>query len=139
MHACDFLTQPDTRCPGPHGEFPPVACAVVSGVVKDRDGKQLARMGLRVDSFIPGVGYAYASNAHASDRYGRFTMIVYRINQLTPMTDPDTASVEVKLHATLTPAPRDVPLAVVLVLMNFAPLSERVEPAITDLRFPVTR
>ncbi len=139
VYGCDLLTQPETRCPVPQGEFPPVACAMVSGVVRDRDGVQLGRMGLRVDSSVLGRGYAYASNAYTSDRDGRFMMIVHRINQHAPRTAPDTASVEVKLHATLTPAPRDVPLAVVLVRMNFAPLGERVEPTITDLRFPFTR
>jgi hypothetical protein len=66
-------------------------------------------------------------------------MVVYRDIELKPRTDPDTASVEVKLFKSLSPAPRDIPLATVLVQMNFAPLGELVEPTIADLRFPITR
>jgi hypothetical protein len=139
LFACSDATRPENRCPGPKGEFPPVACALVSGVAEDQVGVALTEMGLRVDSSILGRGYHYASNAFATDQDGRFSMLVYRINELTPASDPDTASVAVKLHVSRAPAPRDTPLSTALVRMTFAPLGELVTPTVVDLRFPITR
>lgn len=122
LYACGNVTQPNNRCPGPKGEFPPLACALVSGVARDQVGAALAEMGLRVDSSILGRGYHYASNAFVTDQSGRFSMLVYRMDELTPRTAPDTASVAVKLHVSKTPAPRETPLSTMLVQMTFAPL-----------------
>jgi hypothetical protein len=116
-----------------------VACALVSGIALDQTGAILPNMGLRVDSLIPGAGYHYASSAFATDSKGRFAMLVYRVRLLAPLTQPDTASIEVKLHNSTTPAPRDSALSRALALMTFAPLGELVVPTIVDLRFPITR
>jgi hypothetical protein len=126
LYACGSTTQPESRCPPASGEFPPVACARVTGVARDQLGVVLPNMGLRVDSLIPGRGYHYASAAFATDESGRFSMLIYRVNELAPLHEPDTASIEVKLHVSQTPMPRDIPFSRTLVRMNFAPLGEPV-------------
>lgn len=132
-------TQPDSRCPPPTTEFPPVACAIVRGIARDQTGRALVSVGLRVDSFIPGGGYAYSSSAEAVGPDGSFELLVRRVNQLTPRTTPDSASVEIKLYAAIDPAAGDPQLAAVLVKMSFAPWGSPVVPTITDLIFPIQR
>jgi len=99
--ACSEVAEPEVsadRCPEAQGEFPPTDCAILEGVAVGPDGTALAGLAVRVDSFVPGRGYAYTSNAGITDASGAFRLVVFRVNRLEPVTVPDSATVEVKSH-----------------------------------------
>jgi len=62
-------------------------------------------------------------------------MTVYRVNRLDPITEPDTARVEIKTYDTTDPRPGDAPTKRVRVLMYFAELGETVRVTFADLTF----
>lgn len=126
----------ESRCPAPQGEFPPRACAIVRGRAVDRAGRPIASLGLRVDSLVRELGYAYASGSALTDDSGRFELVVMRINEFAPPATPDTATVEIKAVPGTRPTPGFNAVARAPVRMRFAPLGERVEPtAAGDVTF----
>ena len=110
------------------GEFPPTDCAFVRGIALRESGEPWAGLAVRVDSAIPMVGYAYASNATSTDRDGRFSLEVVRVNRLVARTDPDTVVIEFKGYwgALITRA---------LVRVRFVPRDSLVIPTDAELRF----
>jgi hypothetical protein len=133
---CGSESNSGAPCPEPSGEFPPSHCAYVQGRLTSA-GAPISGAGLRVDDFVPLVGYAYSSNAAATDAIGGFTLLVFRVNEFEPPAVPDTATVYVKLYATAaaaTPgAPTDDSLAV---LMTFAPMGTPVDTTEVELTLP---
>lgn len=120
-------------CPEPTGEFPPSHCAYVQGRLTSA-GAPIAGAGLKVDDFVPPVGYAYASDATATDVLGRFTLLVFRLNQFEPPAVPDTATVYVKVYPTAADAkPGAVTDDSLAVLMTFAPMGMPVDTTEVEL------
>jgi hypothetical protein len=87
---------------------------------------------------VPPVGYAYVSDAAATDARGRFDLVVYRLNQFqSPTSEPDTARVVVKLFASREAAkPGAIPDDSVSVLMTFAPMGVPVDTTRAELSLP---
>lgn len=113
------------------GEFPPTDCTFVRGVALRENGEPWAGLVVHVDSAVPMVGYAYASNAASTDDRGRFSMQVVRVNRLVPRTDPDTVVIEFKgLHISSTR-----PVGRALLRLRFVPQDSLVIPTDTVLRF----
>ena len=123
------------ECPTVPGEFPPTDCAIIQGSVRTPAGVPLVGFPVRVDSLVPQVGYHYASNTALTDADGRFEMTVYRVNRLDPITEPDTARIEIKTYDTTDPRPGDPATRRVRVLMYFAELGETVRVTFADLTF----
>lgn len=127
---------PAAPCPEASGEFPPSHCAYVTGRLTSA-GTPRAGAGVRVDDFVPPVGYAYASNAVATDAQGRFSLLVFRLNEFRPITVPDTATVYVKVYSGV---PSNVPGSPatdsVAVLMTFAPMGTPVDTTQAELTLP---
>lgn len=138
--ACGSLISPDplqeVRCPTSRSEFPPVACALLRGVVRDSTGRPLPGLGIRVDSFIPMAGYIYSSSPTTTDPSGSFSLKVNRQSHLILPASPDTASVEVKFYKDRTPLPHTVGFAARLVRMSFAPLGALVDSTIVEFLVP---
>lgn len=76
-------------------------------------------------------GYAYLSNAVATDDGGRFLVRVVRVNRLIPRTDPDTAVIEFKGYA----ANSSSPVALALVRARFVPQDSLAIVTDAELRF----
>lgn len=106
----------DLRCSF-GGRFPPTDCAYIRGVALTDSGVPWARLVVRVDSVIPMVGYAYASDAVWADDSGQFLLRVARVNRLSPRSTPDTATIELKGYANGSVGP----VAVALVRAQFVP------------------
>ena len=123
------------NCPTADGEFPFTDCAVVEGMAVAADGRILSGLPIRVDSFVPPIGYAYASGATATGADGRFELLVYRVNRLKALTVPDTASVEIKAYADPEPKPSSTPIDRALVVMWFSPLGAQVTHTIAKATF----
>jgi hypothetical protein len=123
------------QCATVPGEFPPTDCAIIQGSVRTPAGVPIVGFPVRVDSLVPHVGYYYASNTALTDGDGRFEMTVYRINRLEPITQPDTARVDIKTYDSIDPRPGDAPTKRVRVLMYFAQLGESVRVTFADLTF----
>ena len=137
-HAAASPRRADVRCPQATAEFPPHACAIVRGRAVDRAGRPIVSLGVRVDSFVRERGYAYASDGAQTGPDGRFELTVLRINELTPPTSPDTATVEIKATPGRVPPPGVAAVARAAVYMRFAPLGARVEPTLVgDVVFAV--
>ncbi len=77
------------------------------------------------------VGYAYASNAVATDSSGRFSLQVVREIRRIPRTDPDTATIEFHGYA----ANSSSPVALALVRARFFPQDSLVIVTDAELRF----
>jgi hypothetical protein len=126
----------EAPCAEPSGEFPPTHCAYVVGRLTAA-GAPVAGAGLRVADFVPPVGYAYLSDAAATDALGRFTLLVLRLNEFQPPSVPDTATVYVKIYpsaAAATPgAATDDSLAA---LLTFAPMGTPVDTTQVELMLP---
>jgi hypothetical protein len=134
--ACGSEPNSEAPCPEPSGEFPPTHCAFVTGRLTSA-GAPVAGAGLRVDDFVPPVGYAYASNATATDALGRFSLLVFRLNEFQPPSVPDTATVYVKLYPTFAAAKPGAATAESLaVLMTFAPMGTVVDTSEVELMAP---
>jgi hypothetical protein len=125
-HPVDSFDPP--ACPSLGGEFRPTDCALVQGRLLNVQGAPLPGVGVRVDSVLRPIGYAYTSPAETTDSQGNFYLTVLRINRFEPPTTPDTATVEIKLYHVPDPTPVSEPFAAVAVRMSFAPLGEPVEP-----------
>lgn len=123
-------------CPALGGEFQPTDCALVQGRLLNAQGAPLAGVGVRVDSVVRPVAYAYTSPGETTDGQGNFQLTVLRINRLQPLATPDTATVEIKLYHVPDPAPTSDAFAAVAVRMRFAPLGEPVELTNTVLTLP---
>jgi hypothetical protein len=136
LTACGSDPNPAAPCPEPAGEFPPTACAYVQGRLTAA-GAPIAGAGLRVDDFVPNIGYRYSSGAAATDALGRFNLLVLRINEFEPPAVPDTATVYVKVYATQSGAVQGTaPDDSVAVLMNFAPMGTVVDTTAAELTLP---
>jgi hypothetical protein len=137
LGACGSEPDPAVPCPEPTGEFPFTHCAYVEGRLT-AGGTPVIGRGIRVDDYVPPLGYAYVSDAAATDAAGRFDLVVYRINQLQPPTsEPDTARVFVKLFANPEAAkPGAVPDDSLSVLMTFAPMGVPVDTTRAELSLP---
>jgi hypothetical protein len=122
-------------CPEPRGEFPPTHCAYVVGRLTAA-GAPVAGAGLRVADLVPPVGYAYASDATATDALGRFTLLVFRLNEFQPPSVPDTATVYVKLYPSAAAGPGTPPDDSVAVVMTFAPMGTPVDTTEVELTLP---
>lgn len=128
--------QLESKCPLSASDFPPHACAIVTGFARDALGAPLAGYGLRVDSLLPGRGYQYDSNASTVRADGSFRFEVYRISGAIRPAVPDTATVELKLYTDPQPRPRDFShVQTFPTRMTFAPLGQLVDPTIVDLRY----
>jgi hypothetical protein len=127
--ACAEAADPFERseCPPPQGEFPPTDCALVQGRLVNSQGTPLAGVGVRVDSVLSPIGYAYTSGGVTTDSRGDFELIVLRVNRFEPPTTPDTATVAIKLYQRPSPPPGEAFFAAVPVRMTFAPLGDPVE------------
>ena len=123
------------ECPTLQGEFPPTDCAIVRGSVRSPSGVPRVGFPVRVDSLIPQVGYYYSSSTALTNADGLFEVTVYRVNRLLPITEPDTARIEIKTYATTDPRPGENPTGRVRVLMYFAELGETVRVTFADLIF----
>ena len=127
------------RCPR-FNEFPPHACAIVHATARDLDGRVLASMWVTVDSFIAHRGYHYAADGVTTKDDGSFELLVLRLNDYSPITTPDTASLDIKLYPNAVDPLRDQSfIAKALVKMTFAPLEQTVEPFLGDIVFPIRR
>ena len=134
--ACGAEANSGAPCPEPSGEFPPTHCAYLEGRLTAADAPVVGA-GLRVDDFVPPVGYAHASDATATDALGRFTLIVARLNQIHPPTVPDTETVYVKLYPSAAAAGPGTPTDdSVAVLMTFAPMGTPVDTTEVELTLP---
>jgi hypothetical protein len=125
----------EAPCPEAMGEFPSTHCAFVQGRLTAA-GVPIAGAGLLVDDFVPPVGYAYISDAAATDALGRFSLLVFRVNHIQPEV-LDTARVYVKRYASVAAArargPADDSLSV---LMRFAPMGTLVDTTEVELTVP---
>ena len=130
--------EPDSEapCPDAQGEFPPTHCAYVKGRLTAA-AAPVAGAGVLVDDFVPPVGYAYASNAAATDALGRFSLLVFRLNEFQPPSIPDTATVYVRLYPSLAGAtPGAAAGDSLAVLMTFAPMGTAVDTSEVELTLP---
>jgi hypothetical protein len=133
LTACGGEPNPAAPCPEPTGEFPPTACAYLEGRLT-AGGVPITGAGLRVDEFVPTVGYAYASGPAGTDALGRFGLLVLRINEFEPPAVPDTATIFVKIYPTEAGAVEGVPPEdSVAVLMSFAPMGTVVDTTRVEL------
>lgn len=134
--ACNDPDSSTAPCPEAKGEFGPSHCAYVTGRLTAA-GTPIAGAGLRVDDFVAPVGYAYASDAAATDAQGRFSLLVLRLNEFRSPTVPDTATVFVRVYSSASAAepgaPRTDSLAV---LMTFAPMGTVVDTTKAELTLP---
>ena len=131
--ACSSEPSSGAPCPEPSGEFPPTHCAFVTGRLTAA-GVPIAGAGLRVDDFVPPVGYAYASDAAATDAQGRFRLLVLRLNEFREPSVPDTATVYVKIYSSAAVAtPGAATTDSLAVLMSFAPMGTMVDTTEADL------
>lgn len=121
-------------CPTIPGEFLPTDCAIVRGVARNAQGQALGGSAIRVDSATPQV-YHYASNSALTAADGRFSLTILRIYRLTPPTNPDTATVEIKSYPGTDPRPHDVPDGRAAIRMNFAELDRAVKATLGDAVF----
>jgi len=95
--ACDSTSpQAPPPCLAQVVEFSPTDCAVLTGRLLGPTGV-LAAHGVVVDSVVPLVGLAYSSDPVRTTGDGEFTLTVYRVARFAVPTDPDTASVEIKV------------------------------------------
>jgi hypothetical protein len=95
--ACDSTgPRVSPPCLAPVVEFTPTDCAVLSGRLLGPTGV-LAAYGVVVDSAVPLVGLAYSSDPVRTGADGEFTLTVYRVARFAVPTDPDTASIEIKV------------------------------------------
>jgi hypothetical protein len=134
--ACGGEPNSETPCPDPSGEFPPTHCAYVQGRLTAA-GAPIAGAGLRVDAFVPTVGYAYSSSAATTDALGRFRLLVFRLNEFQPPAVPDTATVYVKLYPSVGAAqPGAATDDSLPVLMTFAPMGTAVDTSEAELTLP---
>lgn len=83
-------------CLAPVVEFTPTDCAVLTGRLMGPTGV-LAAHGVVVDSAVALVGLAYSSDPVRTSADGEFTLTVYRVTRFAVPTDPDTASIELKV------------------------------------------
>ena len=134
---CGSDPEPAVPCPEASGEFPPTHCAYVQGRLT-ASGVPVTGVALRVDQFVPTLGYAYASDAAATDALGRFDLVVFRINQFSPPTnDPDTARVFLKVFSSREAArPGAIADDSLSVLMTFAPMGAPVDTTLAELSLP---
>jgi hypothetical protein len=136
MAGCGSEPSSGVPCPQASGEFPPTHCAFVTGRLTAA-GAPVARAGLRVDDFVPPVGYAYASDAAATDAQGRFDLLVFRLNEFRPPSVPDTATVYVKVYPNSAAArPGAAATDSLPVLMTFAPMGTMVDTTEVELALP---
>jgi hypothetical protein len=134
--ACSSEPSSSAPCPEPTGEFPPTHCAYVAGRLTAA-GVPLPGAGLRVDEFVPPVGYAYASNAASTDAEGHFSLLVLRLNEFRDPSVPDTATVYVKVYSSGAAAgPGAATNDSLPVLMTFAPMGTPVDTTEVDLQLP---
>jgi hypothetical protein len=89
---------PTSRCPSPAGEFPPDGCALVSGRVLRSDGSPLANAVVSLDTAISERNFRLLATERSTDRFGRFSLLVYVVAPLgTAISfDPVTADVQVR-------------------------------------------
>jgi len=136
LAACGSEPSSRAPCPEPSGEFPPTHCAFVTGRLTAA-GTPVAGGGVRVDDFVAPVGYAYSSNAAATDAQGHFSLLVFRINEFRPPSVPDTATVYVKVYPSAAAAtPGAATTDTVAVVMTFAPMGTVVDTTEAELALP---
>jgi hypothetical protein len=97
LAACDSTSPKDPPpCLAPVFEFEPTDCAVLAGRLMGPVGA-LAAHGVLVDSVVPLVGLAYSSDVVRTSTDGLMILTVYRVTRLTAPTQPDTATIEIKV------------------------------------------
>jgi hypothetical protein len=90
-----------------------------------------------VDEYVVQISYAYSSTSTATDAAGRFSLLVFRVNQFAPATVPDTARVLVKLYDNQARAqPGAAADDSLPVLMTFAPMGTPVDTTSAELSLP---
>ena len=136
LSACSGGPNSGEPCPEPAGEFPPSHCAYVTGRVTAA-GVPLAGAALLVAEFVEPVGFAYFSNAATVDAQGRFSLLVYRMNEFRTPSVPDTATVYVKVYPDGPPPTHGTPTTDSLaVLMTFASMGTPVDTTEVELTLP---
>jgi len=97
LAACDS-TGPEASppCLAPVFEFQPTDCAVLAGRLMGPTGV-LAAHGVLVDSVVPLIGLAYSSKVSRTTADGEIFLTVYRVTRFTAPTQPDTATIEIKV------------------------------------------
>ena len=137
ISGCGDNPEAAAPCPEPSGEFPPTHCAYIQGRLT-ASGVPVSGVGLRVDEYVPSLGYAYTSDAASTDALGRFDLVVFRVNQFSrPSTDPDTARVFLKIFADSAAArPGASPQDSVSVLLTFAAMGAPVDTTQAELSLP---
>ena len=127
----------ELRCPiRPENEFGPSHCAVIQGIARDRDGKALSGVVVRVDSVICCILFVYSSPNAVTRSDGSFDLEVARSFRLrTPPTVPDTVTMNLLLYRDPQPAALDPPDARAPVLLWFAEVGKPVPPSVVDVRF----
>jgi hypothetical protein len=127
---------PEAPCEEPAGEFPPTHCAYVTGRLSVA-GTALTGAGVLVSDVVEPVGYAYLSAGVATaDAQGRFSLLVYRMNEFRTPAVPDTATVYLKVADGPAGGPRVLTGDSVAVVMTFAPMGTPVDTTEVDLALP---
>jgi hypothetical protein len=130
LAGCGSEPSPGAPCPEPSGEFPPSHCAVLTAHLM-AGGTPLGGVHVRVDDLRPPVGYAYVSAGAAStDAEGRFSLLVFRMNEFRAPTVPDTATVYVMVYEMW---PTTVVTDSLPVVMSFAPMGTLVDTTEAEL------
>jgi hypothetical protein len=137
ISSCGDDSDAAAPCPEPNGEFPPTHCAYIQGRLTV-SGVPASGVGLRVDESLPSLGYAYTSEAATTDSFGRFDLVVFRVNQFVgPSANPDTARVFVKIFPDSAAArPGASADDSVSVLLTFAPMGAVVDTTRAELSLP---
>jgi len=125
-------------CPSPSGEFPPAACAFISGVLT-RAGAPVAgtavfvseRFFARGDS---GTRYQYLSAVESTDAAGRFELLVWDVPPITQLSLSDTATLYVQIGINGGHFPRGHDS--VAVLLRFFPLGTVADTVRATLALP---
>ena len=97
---CAATTAPsaDARCPAPGGEFASNGCAVVSGVVRDANGRGMPAATVTVSGSSECGGCFGA--ATVADNSGSFRIVVWRFDLLPGVPLRDSVSATVRALAT---------------------------------------
>ena len=96
---CAAVTAPsaDARCPTPGGEFASNGCAVVSGVVRDANGRGMPAATVTV-SVISECGGCFG--IAVADNSGSFRIVIWRYDLLPGVPLRDSVSATVRALAT---------------------------------------
>ena len=98
---CAATTAPsaDARCPAPGGEFASSGCAVVSGVVRDANGRGMPAATVTVKGSSECGGGCFGI-ATVADKSGSFRIVIWRFAPLPGVPVRDSVPATVRALAT---------------------------------------